>query len=117
MTGSLDPGESPKNAARRELAEETGLTAEGTLTDTNYSRTFTIDPRWRDRYAPGVTENTEHEWRYRLASVADIRVDAAEHDDFRWLSIDEAINAVWSWTNKEALEVLKAELHDKKQRV
>jgi dATP pyrophosphohydrolase len=110
VTGSLDPGESPKEAAHRELAEETGLGAEGSLIDRDRSRTFSIDPRWRDRYAPGITENTEHEWHYRLASAIDIKVDDNEHSDFRWAPIDQAIDTVWSWTNKEALTVLKAKL-------
>ena len=110
MTGSLDPGETPTKAAHRELAEETGLGAEGFLIDIDRSRTFTIDPRWRDRYAPDITENTEHEWRYRLAGAIDIKIDDNEHSGFRWVPIDQAIDAVWSWTNKEALTALKAEL-------
>lgn len=110
VTGSLDPGESPAEAACRELLEETGLSTEGCLTDKNFSRTFTIDPRWRDRYAEGVTENEEYEWHYRLAGAVDVRVDDDEHDDFRWLPVDEAIDAVWSWTNRDALLKLREEL-------
>ena len=110
VTGSLDPGECPEEAARRELAEETGLVARDRLLDRKLSRTFVIDPRWRDRYAKGVTENTEHEWHYRLAGVVDITLDASEHKAFRWLPIDEAVETVWSWTNKEALSALRAEL-------
>ena len=117
MTGSLDPGETPTKAAHRELAEETGLGAEGFLIDTNCSRTFTIDPRWRDRYAPGITENAEHEWRYRLSSAIDIKVDDNEHSEFRWMPINQAIDTVWSWTNKDALSVLKAELRRDRQQV
>lgn len=109
VTGSLNPGESQIDAARRELLEETGLGEEGELTDTGVSRRFTIDPRWRDRYPAGITENTEHEWRYRLPEVIEIKIDSEEHSTYRWLSIDEAIEAVWSWTNKEALEKLRSQ--------
>lgn len=107
VTGSLDPGESQRDAARRELIEETGLGDKGELTDTGVSRIFTIDPRWLDRYPPGVTENTEHEWRYRLQTAHAIQIDPEEHSAYCWMPIDEAIEAVWSWTNKEALEELK----------
>lgn len=107
VTGSVDRGEQPGEAARRELMEETGLAAEGELTDSGISRAFTIDPRWRDRYPPGVTENIEHEWRYRLPRALDIRIDPQEHSAYRWMPIGEAIEAVWSWTNREALEVLR----------
>jgi len=117
VTGSLEAGESPADAARRELLEETGLAAEGTLTDTNRSRIFTIDPRWRHRYAPDVCENTEYEWRYRLANASAVSIESEEHAAFRWAHIDEAIDAVWSWTNKVALTALKAELRHESQSV
>ncbi len=107
VTGSLDAGEKQIDAARRELMEETGLKDEGDLVDTGVSRQFTIDPRWRDRYPPGVTENTEYEWRYRLPAAVEIQIDQVEHSAYRWMPIDAAIDAVWSWTNKEALEELQ----------
>jgi dATP pyrophosphohydrolase len=110
VTGSLDPGESSLHAARRELEEETGLTEEGDLIDCGLTRTFEIDLRWRDRYPPGVTENREHEWRYRVCAPIDVIANPAEHGAWKWLDIDEAIDAVWSWTNREALENLRQDL-------
>ena len=103
--------------ARRELFEETGFTTEGALSDGNRVRTFVIDPRWRSRYASGITENVEHEWRYSLAGVVDVRVDKTEHSAYRWVSIDAAIDMVWSWTNKEALKTLQSELRQARQPV
>jgi len=107
VTGSLDANELPADAARRELIEETGLKEQGELVDTGISREFTIDPRWRDRYPPGVTRNTEHEWRYRLPTVIDIQISQDEHSAYCWTPIEAAIDAVWSWTNKEALQDLQ----------
>lgn len=107
VTGSLRAGETHADAAARELFEETGMRDEGRLSFSGTNRTFIIDPRWRDRYPPGVIENVEYEWRYRLPEPGDITLDSAEHSAFRWMPIDDAIDAVWSWTNREALEDLR----------
>ena len=105
VTGSLDPDESPLEAARRELAEETSLPADN-LADPGNTRTFTIDPRWLNRYAEGVTENREYEFRLELATSCDVVIDTAEHSEWRWVPLEEAVDLVWSWTNKEALQAL-----------
>jgi dihydroneopterin triphosphate diphosphatase len=110
VTGSLQQDETHAAAARRELAEETGLAGEGELTFSGTSRLFTIDERWRERYAPGVTENVEFEWHYRLPAKTDIAVNASEHSEYQWFSLERAIEAVWSWTNREALVLLRDRL-------
>ncbi len=107
VTGSLTEGESDAEAAVRELQEETGLTDEGELSFSGNRRTFVIDPRWRNRYAPGVTENVEYEWRYRLPAPREVTLDAHEHSAFRWLPLPDAVETVWSWTNRVALEELR----------
>lgn len=103
VTGSLLPGERHDEAARRELAEETGLADEGLLRYSGVSRQFAIDPRWRDRFAPGVVENVEFEWHYRLPEPVDIRLDGVEHTAYGWVPLNRAMESVWSWTNKAAL--------------
>lgn len=78
------------------------------LTDAGRQRVFEIDPRWLDRYAPQITENLEYEWHYRLDAPVDVQMHPAEHDEWAWVPIDEAIERVWSWTNREALETLRS---------
>ena len=58
VTGSLNEGESHAEAASRELQEETGFTDDGELSYSDVSRHFEIDPRWRDRFEPGVVGET-----------------------------------------------------------
>jgi len=110
VTGSLKKDETHAQAAVRELQEETGFTDEGELSCSNVSRHFEIDPRWRDRFEPGVVDNEEFEWRYRLPAVREIELELEEHSDYQWLPIAKAIDAVWSWTNRDALTQLKADL-------
>ena len=106
VTGTLDAGESHAETAARELDEETGLSEAGRLHFTGVTRTFEIDPRWRDRYAPGVTRNLEFEWRYPVPAPVPITLSRDEHSECVWLPLDEAAKRVWSWTNREALESL-----------
>ena len=110
VTGSLEPGEDPAETALRELKEETGIDATPSLVSTGVVREFVIDPRWRNRYAPGVTRNQEHEFRLALPEAAAVTLDPGEHSEYRWLDIDEAIELVWSYTNREALEALRLDI-------
>jgi len=108
VTGSLEAGERPAQAAQRELLEETGITVP--VIDHQSSRVFPIKKQWRKRYAPGVTENLEHEFSVQLPERCDVRLDPAEHVEYCWLPIVEAIAKVSSHSNRAALKnILSAE--------
>lgn len=110
VTGSMQENETKEMAALRELKEETGLTDDGVLIDCGLSRSFEIDPRWQHRYHSKDRVNIEHEFHYLLKDRCEVKLNAKEHSQFKWLSIDQAIQKTWSWTNKEALERLAARL-------
>jgi dATP pyrophosphohydrolase len=103
VTGSREPGDADFAAtARRELREETGLVA-GTLTDWQRVNRYEIWPAWRHRYAPGVTRNTEHVFGFQVAATTVATLDPNEHVAQLWLPWREAMEKVFSASNREAI--------------
>jgi dATP pyrophosphohydrolase len=111
VTGSLEAGETPQQAAIREVLEETGLHAEQfELQDWQVANTYEIYPHWRYRYAPNVTTNVEHQFALVLPSALPIRLAPDEHLQYAWVDWREAAQRVFSWTNVDAIKRL-AERH------
>src|SRR5258707_15051373 len=68
VTGSRESDDPDLLAtARRELLEETGLSA-GTVTDWGLTKRYEILPQWGAGHAPDGTHNTRHGFRFRVGS-------------------------------------------------
>ncbi|MES1987755.1 MAG: dihydroneopterin triphosphate diphosphatase [Pseudomonadota bacterium] len=107
VTGSLEQGETPTQAAIREVQEETGLDATYyDFQDWQVSNIYEIYPHWRHRYAPDVTHNTEHLFGLELPSQLPIKLAPDEHLRYEWVDWREAAKRVFSWTNVDALSKL-----------
>jgi dATP pyrophosphohydrolase len=107
VTGSMDEGETLIETARREVSEETGLDAGCfELTDWRKQNRYEIYLRWRGRYAPGVTHNTENVFGLRLPQRAPVRLAEREHLQFMWLPWRDAADKVFSWSNAAAIREL-----------
>ena len=104
ITGSLEEGETHREAALREVKEETGYDlADDQLIDLDLINRFEISPLWRKKYAPGVTRNEEVCFWARV-SKREVAFDELEHDAFAWVSYDEAMRLLFWESNKRALE-------------
>jgi dATP pyrophosphohydrolase len=110
VTGSLEPDETPANAARRELAEETGLVEADGLEDLALAQRFTIAEPWRAKFAPGVTSNLEHAFALAVPAPFEPRLNPAEHRRHLWLSAGEAIARASSWSDRNAIARVFPEL-------
>jgi len=103
VTGSREPDDPDFVAtARRELMEETGL-AVGTLTDWRQTNRYEIRAQWRARYAPEVTHNVEHVFGFQVPEQTVATLDPSEHVAQLWLPWQDAMEKVFSPTNRDAI--------------
>lgn len=124
VTGSKDFADEPLAlTAVREVAEETGILVSAAcatardsmvpphhLRDWRLSNIYEIYPIWRHRYAPGVTQNTEHVFGLLVPRDIAIVLAPREHVRHRWLPYREAADQCFSPSNAEAILQLPAHL-------
>ncbi len=105
VTGSLDhEHESFLEAAKRELVEETGFNVPtNQLIDWHQHCDYTIFPRWRYRYAPGVTHNREFVFSVCLSDCYEPILSPREHRAFEWLPYQQAAERCFSPSNQQAI--------------
>ena len=113
VTGSKNLVDEPlRLTAAREVAEETGiLCGEGSalsarLVDWRLQNIYEIYPRWRARYAPGVTRNTEHLFGLCVLERIEPVLNPHEHTAWQWLPYRQAADACFSPSNAEAILLL-----------
>lgn len=108
VTGSQDQDETLLQTAIREVKEETGIDAACyELTDWHLENQYEIFQEWRWRYAPGVTQNTEHVFGLKVPKVMPISIATREHLRCIWLPWQEAAQKVFSCSNAQAIRMLE----------
>ena len=110
VTGTLEQGEVPIETAYREVAEETGYIMDADkqpIINCNTTNQYTIRKRWQHRYPPGITTNKEHVFLARVDSRQ--RPVLTEHLAFAWLDKGEAIDRLWSPSNRDAVQAFVPE--------
>ncbi len=111
VTGSQEAGETLTETAIREVREETGLDAtQFELTPWEIETRYEIFERWRHRYAPGVSHNTEHVFGLQLPAPQPLVLAPREHIRHQWLPAAAAAARCFSPSNAAAIRLLPARL-------
>jgi dATP pyrophosphohydrolase len=110
VTGSKDSlDEALSLTAQREVMEETRIdTTRFDLKDWQLSNVYEIYPVWRHRYAPGVTQNTEHVFGLCVPRDVTVQLAPREHLRYQWLPYRAAADLCFSASNAEAILQLPA---------
>jgi dihydroneopterin triphosphate diphosphatase len=110
VTGSKDFADEPLDeTCIREVAEETGIIVGSAgvpcsaLRDWRLVNVYEIYPRWRHRYPPGVTHNTEHVFGLCVPPGTPVILSPREHTACAWLPWREAADRCFSPSNAEAI--------------
>jgi dATP pyrophosphohydrolase len=107
VTGSLEEGETHRQAAVREVSEETGIdSSENNLIELGVINTFEIAPQWRGKYAPGVIHNEEVCFALKV-DWCEVLVDSLEHVAYQWEPYKRAMAMLYWESNKRAFAAVK----------
>jgi len=102
VTGVIEDGESAREAAVREVLEETGFASNPS--SLGFEQSFLISPEFLDskRVQPIFADETC--FVARIGRGVEITLDQEEHEDYGWFTLDEAVKMLkWS-DDREALE-------------
>lgn len=91
--GGIDPGESPREAALRELAEETGITAAEILCESQDWLRYDLPDHLIGRLWGGQYRGQAQKWFAARFTGDETQVDLAAHnpefDAWQWVSLDD----------------------------
>ena len=100
------------------MHKETGIEAGryGGVCDWNLSNVYEIYPQWRFRYPEGTTHNTEHVFSVEVPGPVPVVLNPREHLAYAWLPWAQAAAKCFSWSNRQAIELLPERFAERARR-
>jgi 8-oxo-dGTP pyrophosphatase MutT (NUDIX family) len=113
VTGAAELEETLIQAAQREVCEETGYQRFIRFAPLDFRYSYPLDRAlWGHLYAPEVTTITEECFGAEIAlDQGEPVLDASEHEQYRWLSAQQAIDLLAWPENQDALRRFAAMSH------
>jgi dATP pyrophosphohydrolase len=68
--------------------------------------TFEVYPEWRHRFVAGTLHNTEHVFSLEVPVAGPVVLAPQEHTAAMWLPWPEAAAKCFSWSNRDAIQML-----------
>jgi putative (di)nucleoside polyphosphate hydrolase len=95
--GGIDPGETPEQAATRELFEETGIRSASIIAEAPHWFTYDLPPHLHGKVWGGKYRGQRQKWFLMRFDGEDAEVNITpehgevEFDQWRWSTLDEAV--------------------------
>jgi dATP pyrophosphohydrolase len=108
VTGSLEGNETHRQAAVREVKEETGILAADTdLINLSLTNIFEIAPKWLPKYPPGTVYNEEVCFALKVLEQ-EIVLDCAEHTAYLWVDYETAMEMLFWESSRRAFAAARS---------
>jgi 8-oxo-dGTP pyrophosphatase MutT (NUDIX family) len=109
--GGVEQGEDLLSAAYREIEEETSIKRKDILKVISDVHTFVVDKHYLT--GESITPITEYVFGFKVSNSTLVSIEEniyPEHEEYRWVSLEEALGLLKWDNNKEGLQALYKKL-------